>query len=192
MAACGVSTCYRRIAAASRKSTTAGCRRSAATMEIPEPSSSLAPITVARCLTRFCLCINDNHTSFPGPKHLLVCGCAERKKCLGDRHFALDGGLSAIASTIRRADLPEPLTPASCERTPGRCDRQTEVGETTCSARPASHWLLCSLIASGALAATKTHSIAPSQDRYTVYNPAGAYVGTDPDLNIRFDWDRGH
>jgi hypothetical protein len=47
-------------------------------------------------------------------------------------------------------------------------------------------------IASGALAATKTHSIAPSQDRYTVYNPAGAYVGTDPDLNIRFDWDRGH
>jgi hypothetical protein len=51
-------------------------------------------------------------------------------------------------------------------------------------------------IASGALAATKTHSIAPSQDGYTVYNPAGAYVGTDPDLNIRFelnrDWDRGH
>jgi hypothetical protein len=51
-------------------------------------------------------------------------------------------------------------------------------------------------IASGALAATKTHSIAPSQDGYTVYNPAGAYVGSDPDLNIRFelnrDWDRGH
>jgi len=46
--------------------------------------------------------------------------------------------------------------------------------------------------ASGALAATKTHSVAPSQDGY---NPAGAYVGTDPDLNIRFelnrDWDRG-
>jgi hypothetical protein len=51
-------------------------------------------------------------------------------------------------------------------------------------------------IASGALAATKTHGIALSQDGYTVYNPAGAYVGTDPDLNIRFelnrDWDRGH
>ena len=46
--------------------------------------------------------------------------------------------------------------------------------------------------ASGALAATKSQSIAPSQN---VYNPAGAYVGTDPDLNIRFelnrDWDRG-
>jgi hypothetical protein len=50
--------------------------------------------------------------------------------------------------------------------------------------------------ASGALAATKTHSIAPSHDGYTVYNPAGAYVGADPDLNILFelnrDWDRGH
>jgi hypothetical protein len=47
--------------------------------------------------------------------------------------------------------------------------------------------------ASGALAATKNPSIVPSQN---VYNPAGAYVGTDPDLNIRFelnrDWDRGH
>jgi hypothetical protein len=49
--------------------------------------------------------------------------------------------------------------------------------------------------ASGALAATKTQSIAPSQDRSTVYNPRGAYVGTDPDLNVRFelrrDSDRG-
>jgi hypothetical protein len=47
--------------------------------------------------------------------------------------------------------------------------------------------------ASGALAATKSQSIVPSQN---VYNPAGAYVGTDPDPNIRFelnrDWDRGH
>jgi hypothetical protein len=46
---------------------------------------------------------------------------------------------------------------------------------------------------SGALAAIKNQSIVPSQN---VYNPAGAYVGTDPDLNIRFelkrDWDRGH
>ncbi len=50
--------------------------------------------------------------------------------------------------------------------------------------------------ASGALAATKTHSIAPSHDVHTnVYNAAGAYVGTDPDLNVRFelnrDWGRG-
>jgi hypothetical protein len=44
--------------------------------------------------------------------------------------------------------------------------------------------------ASGALAASKTRSIAPSQDGYTVYNPAGAYVGTDPDLNIRFELNR--
>jgi hypothetical protein len=50
--------------------------------------------------------------------------------------------------------------------------------------------------ASGALAATKQQSIAPSQNGYTVYNPAGANVGTDPDLNVRFelnrDWGRGH
>jgi hypothetical protein len=46
--------------------------------------------------------------------------------------------------------------------------------------------------ASGALAATKTQSNVPSQN---VYNPAGAYVGTDPDPNVRFDlkrdWERG-
>jgi len=46
--------------------------------------------------------------------------------------------------------------------------------------------------ASGALAATKTHNIAPSPNGY---NAAGAYVGTDPDLNVRFelnrDWGRG-
>jgi hypothetical protein len=51
--------------------------------------------------------------------------------------------------------------------------------------------------ASGALAATKkTHSVAPSHDAYSVYNPSGAYVGTDPDLNVRFelnrDWGRGN
>jgi hypothetical protein len=49
--------------------------------------------------------------------------------------------------------------------------------------------------ASGALAATKTHTIAPSHDVYTVYTPNGAYVGTDPDLNVRYelnrDWVRG-
>jgi hypothetical protein len=44
--------------------------------------------------------------------------------------------------------------------------------------------------ASGALAATKTHSSPPSQNGYTVYNPAGAYVGTDPDLNVRFELNR--
>ena len=40
--------------------------------------------------------------------------------------------------------------------------------------------------ASGALAATKTHNIDPSHAVYTnVYNPSGADVGTDPDLNVR-------
>jgi hypothetical protein len=47
--------------------------------------------------------------------------------------------------------------------------------------------------ASGTLAATKT-TPAPAPE-YNVYNPAGAYVGTDPDANIRFelnrDWTRG-
>ncbi len=50
--------------------------------------------------------------------------------------------------------------------------------------------------ASGALAATKTYSTLPSHNAYTVYNPAGAYVGSDPDINIRFemnrDWGRGN
>ncbi len=51
--------------------------------------------------------------------------------------------------------------------------------------------------ASGALAATKPQNVAPGHDvYYTVYNPAGAYVGSDPDINVRFelnrDWGRGH
>ncbi len=50
--------------------------------------------------------------------------------------------------------------------------------------------------ASGALAATKTHNIAQNHAAYTNgYNATGAYVGTDPDLNVRFelnrDWGRG-
>jgi hypothetical protein len=48
--------------------------------------------------------------------------------------------------------------------------------------------------ASGALAATK--SIVTSHDARSVYSPTGAYVGTDPDVNVRFelnrDWARGH
>jgi hypothetical protein len=47
--------------------------------------------------------------------------------------------------------------------------------------------------ASGALAATKSQSTDQGQN---VYNPRGAYVGTDPDLNVRFelkrDSDRGY
>jgi len=51
--------------------------------------------------------------------------------------------------------------------------------------------------ASGALAATKTHNIDPSQSVYTnVYNPAGAHVGTDRALDVRFeltrDWESGN
>ena len=49
---------------------------------------------------------------------------------------------------------------------------------------------------SGALAATKTHITALRQAVGAAYNhPAGAYVGTDPDLSVRFelnrDWERG-
>ena len=44
--------------------------------------------------------------------------------------------------------------------------------------------------ASGTLAATKTHTFA-SHDSYTnVYNPAGTYVGSDPDINVRFELNR--
>jgi hypothetical protein len=48
--------------------------------------------------------------------------------------------------------------------------------------------------ASGALAATKS-SIAANHDVRNVYTPTGGYLGTDPDLNIRFelnrDWEHG-
>jgi len=47
------------------------------------------------------------------------------------------------------------------------------------------------------LAAAKHQSIAPSLNGVAnVYNPAGAYVGSDPDPGVRFelrrDWGRGH
>ena len=49
--------------------------------------------------------------------------------------------------------------------------------------------------ASGALAATKTHNTAPSHAYANGYSNTSAYVGTDPDLNVRFelnrDWGRG-
>jgi hypothetical protein len=41
--------------------------------------------------------------------------------------------------------------------------------------------------ASGALAATKQYSTAPSHD---VYDARGNYVGSDPDANIRFELQR--
>jgi hypothetical protein len=45
--------------------------------------------------------------------------------------------------------------------------------------------------ASGALAATKTHNIAPGHNAYSNgYSNNGAYVGTDPDLNVRFELNR--
>jgi hypothetical protein len=44
--------------------------------------------------------------------------------------------------------------------------------------------------ASGALAATKSHNVASSNVAYSGYNSNGTYVGTDPDLNIRFQLNR--
>jgi hypothetical protein len=48
--------------------------------------------------------------------------------------------------------------------------------------------------ASGALAATKTQDVTLNHGVYT-NAPSGAYVGTDPDRNVRFelnrDWARG-
>jgi hypothetical protein len=48
---------------------------------------------------------------------------------------------------------------------------------------------------SGALAATKTHITAVRDAVHAAYNQTGAYVGTDPDLHVRFelnrDWERG-
>jgi hypothetical protein len=41
--------------------------------------------------------------------------------------------------------------------------------------------------ASGSLAATRTHALSTDQ---TVYNPSGAYIGTDPDQRVRFELNR--
>jgi len=38
--------------------------------------------------------------------------------------------------------------------------------------------------ASGALAATKHQSVSPNHD---VYDSRGGYVGTDPDVSVRFE-----
>jgi hypothetical protein len=40
---------------------------------------------------------------------------------------------------------------------------------------------------SGALAAGRTHVTGQTQN---IYNPTGGYVGTDPDINIRFELNR--
>ncbi len=42
---------------------------------------------------------------------------------------------------------------------------------------------------SGSLAATKTHAVTSHQGQ-NIYNPAGAYVGSDPDLRVRFELNR--
>ena len=39
----------------------------------------------------------------------------------------------------------------------------------------------------GSLAATRTQAVSINQ---TVYNPSGAYVGTDPDQRVRFELNR--
>jgi hypothetical protein len=45
--------------------------------------------------------------------------------------------------------------------------------------------------ASGALAAAKTHNIAPGHNGYTAgYSNSGTYVGTDPDFHVRFELNR--
>jgi hypothetical protein len=44
--------------------------------------------------------------------------------------------------------------------------------------------------ASGTLAATKSHSVGLSRDAYMSYNRDAAYLGTDPDRNIRFELNR--
>jgi hypothetical protein len=46
---------------------------------------------------------------------------------------------------------------------------------------------------SGALAATKTHITAVRDAVHAAYNnPVGTYVGTDPDLNVRFELNRDY
>jgi hypothetical protein len=51
--------------------------------------------------------------------------------------------------------------------------------------------LMLATASGSALAATKTHNATPSHEvNYTVYNPAGAFVGSDPNINVRFESNR--
>jgi hypothetical protein len=49
--------------------------------------------------------------------------------------------------------------------------------------------------ASGSLAATRHHPIAPPAPQQNIYNPYGPYIVTDPDPSIRYemsrDWSHG-
>jgi hypothetical protein len=75
--------------------------------------------------------------------------------------------------------------------TSGRCESQT--GDITVSTKTAFALAFAFATISGALAATKSRTIVPSQN---VYNPRGAYVATDPGRNLRYelndDRDRGN
>jgi hypothetical protein len=68
--------------------------------------------------------------------------------------------------------------------------QRTHQKEHTMFTKAALGFAVILATASGALAATKSHNVAPGHDAYSVYNPSGAYVGTDPDLNIRFELNR--
>ena len=101
-------------------------------------------------------------------------------------------GLSAIASARCRADLRDPPShqrDASAHQD-GMTDK-TQAGEGSPGLLIRTRF--CTRYRSAALAATKTHSIAPSQDGYTVYNPARAVSAPNRVSTIRFqlnrDWD---
>jgi hypothetical protein len=64
----------------------------------------------------------------------------------------------------------------------------TQAGDTTMLTKTTFALAFALASASGALAAAKTISASQTKN---VYNPTGAYVGTDPALNVRFELNRG-
>jgi hypothetical protein len=72
----------------------------------------------------------------------------------------------------------------------GHISQRTHNKEDTMFTKTALGLAVILATASGALAATKSRNVASGHDVYSVYNPSGAYVGTDPDLNIRFELNR--
>jgi hypothetical protein len=62
--------------------------------------------------------------------------------------------------------------------------------ENTMFAKVAFGMAVVLATASGALATTRTSGVAPTHDPRSVYTPYGGYVGTDPDVNIRFELNR--
>jgi hypothetical protein len=83
--------------------------------------------------------------------------------------------------------LARPCTPRT-NRSVNDHSKRTQYEENTMLTKAILGLAVILATASGALAVTKSHSVAPNA--YGAYSRDAAYIGTDPDLNIRFELNR--